>query len=106
MICRRRRLIASQSEKESVRGDGRCILGIRFLSRAFFLPWPVVLTEPLVDVFPPRQYFILTDAGKPVFTRHLVIVPADARPMTVVSTVDQLNMTQMTLHPPWASCKL
>ena len=29
------------------------------------------------DVYPPRQYFILTDAGKPVFTRHLIIVPAD-----------------------------
>ncbi|KAI9512410.1 trafficking protein Mon1-domain-containing protein [Russula earlei] len=29
------------------------------------------------DVYPPRQYFILTDAGKPVFTRHLIIHESD-----------------------------
>ncbi|KAH9049918.1 trafficking protein Mon1-domain-containing protein [Lactarius hengduanensis] len=32
-----------------------------------------VLTQHLADAFPPRQYFVLTDAGKPVFTRHLTI---------------------------------
>jgi hypothetical protein len=42
-----------------------------------FCPHVGFIEQTSADVYPPRQYFVLTDAGKPVFTRHLIIVPAD-----------------------------
>lgn len=34
-----------------------------------------MLKISLVDSFPPRQYFVLTDAGKPVFIQLVLVIP-------------------------------
>jgi len=37
-----------------------------------------LLILPVVEAarYPPREYYVLTDAGKPVFTRYLMIFPS------------------------------